>query len=254
MPRKFEPEKHCGAIGKNGQPCTRPKGSATDHPGEGCCYLHGDAAIVPVDVPVEAIAEVVVPIAVRHPNKARPANQNAVKHGLYARVLTGAAAVRFEAVQQHDPASILRESFCMVHARALGLLEGEGKFDRQAQTVLEACTVLVEAGELSEDFVKELELRLLNLDIERLARILNSTVNLANAAVFHERMGNLQRQYDRLMGYLQDSVRLGDRSIKELALQAIQELKLEAGLPLEELNMALQAIQEVKSGEDEEEA
>lgn len=47
-PRKYRPEKHCGARAKSrgGAPCTRGKGERTDHLGQGRCWIHGGRASI----------------------------------------------------------------------------------------------------------------------------------------------------------------------------------------------------------------
>lgn len=37
---QFDPDKHCGAIKKNGEPCCRSKGAGTPHRGVGHCARH----------------------------------------------------------------------------------------------------------------------------------------------------------------------------------------------------------------------
>lgn len=37
----FDPNRHCGAKNRAGQPCRLTKGQNTDHPGSGRCKLHG---------------------------------------------------------------------------------------------------------------------------------------------------------------------------------------------------------------------
>jgi len=241
MPKPFNPDQHCGGTTKKGTPCTRPKGFATHHPGTGHCHLHDQ----------ENTTE-----AERSNTQARPGNQHAVKHGLYAKVLAGAAATRYAAVEGYDPAEILKSNFLLIQSRILGILEGDVKYSDQAQAVLGACNVLIEEGLVDEDFVDELKLKLVNLDTPRLSALMNSTVNLANSAVFLDRMGDVQKQLSITTNFLRTALRVtSDRTVRELGLAAIQELKLEAGMPLETINQILEiaAMPDSESGAENEE-
>ena len=228
----YNPTVHCGSENSSGNPCTHVKGWGTDHLSNGRCRLHGGASTGPKTAEGKAVV-----------------SQNARKHGLYSKVLSGADAVRYQAVMEYDPSSILNDGFYLIHSRMVGLLEGEGKFDSQSKLVLQACEVLAEEGQLTEEFVEELRLKLLNLDVERMARIMNSTVNLANASVFLDKMGNVKHQNEILKRFVVDIIKTSrDRAILELAVTTISQLKLEAGLQTEDLQKLLERAR----AEDEE--
>lgn len=227
MPQ-FNPERHCGARTKAGTPCTHPKGFRTNHLGSGRCYLHGGKSTGPRTV-----------------DGKQRSRMNAKTHGLYGQILSGNAATRYRKTLEHDPASILQDSFYLIHAKVMGVLENDVKFSKQAQIVLQACEILVDNGELEPEFYDELRLLLSRMDVEKLSRILNSTVNLANASVFLNRMGNLQKQLAIAMGFIRTVLRVtSDETVRELAIAAISEMKLDAGLPVEEIDELLQFLKE----------
>ena len=178
-----------------------------------------------------------------------------MKHGLYGKVLTGASLARYQAIEQHAPGDILRANFALVQAKLLGIIEGDIRLDKESDTLMQAAEMLAEEGQLSPEFVEDLKLRLAGFDIGRLAACFNSTVNLANAAMHLDRMGDIQRQLAIVMNFLRMALRVtGDRTVRELGIAAIQELKLEAGLPVEEINALLQAVRpmaELMADEDD---
>jgi hypothetical protein len=163
--------------------------------------------------------------------------------------------VRFQAVQEYEPGEILRDNFYLIQARVLGLIEGEGNFSKDAKTLLNACAILVENEEISQDFVDELRSRLLGLDVEKMAKILNSTTSLANAAVHLDKMGDVKRQLDIAKGFIVNILRSSqDQTARHLAIATISELKLEAGLPSDELDELLKVVTEEGLDEVPEEA
>lgn len=245
MPRRFEADKHCGAIAKNGQPCTRPRGSGTDHAGVGHCFLHDSPATGTSEQPPAQAGpiEPIAPAAERRSSQSRPLNQNARKHGIYSRVLTGNAATRYRAVQEFHPSELVLDNFYLLQSKLLGLIENDVSFSRQDEILLQAATMLVEAEELTEDYLEcKLRPALLNMPVDRLAAIANSTANLAASAHHLHRLGALEAQNQILMGFLRSALRSGTRTTKEEGLRTIELLKLEGGLPVEEISAMFTAI------------
>lgn len=269
MPRKFDPDKQCGAPTKSGKPCTQPKGFGTIHVGEGLCHLHcspdekaakseelAGASRPAIESQLAAPAPAPPPrrnypsIA---PRNARPRNNCAVTHGLYRKVLTGQALARYEAVAEHDPGDILRSNFALIQSKLLGIVEGDVKYDKQSEVLLQAAQILMEEGELEEAFVDELRLKLVNFDTARLAGVFNSTVSLANASIALDRLGVLQAQHSVLMNFLRMALRMGDRNIRQAGLETLQLLKLEGGAPVELIEEILVMLkEELRSAQVEE--
>ncbi len=71
-------KKYCGAKNRAGNPCKRPAGWGTKHPGEGRCKLHGGAST------------------------GAPGNINNLKHGLYSKHLAEEERERFEEHLEDD--------------------------------------------------------------------------------------------------------------------------------------------------------
>lgn len=227
--------KYCDATTKRSKaPCRNPAGFRTSHSGSGRCFLHAGRSTGAKTAAGKAIT-----------------GQNNRKHGLYSKILTGEDAARFAAVSELDPGFILKENFYLVQARLLGLLGGEGKFSREARVLLSACDLLIEQEELSAEFVQELRLRLLNIDIERMTRIMNGTVGLAQSGIFLDRMGDARKQLEIARRFIVNVLRnCNDRDARAMAISAISEMKLEAGLPVEEIEALLAEIEEDSTEEN----
>jgi len=225
----FNADSHCGAKKRAGDPCLNPKGLRTDHPGTGRCFLHAGRSTGAKTLEGKAIVR-----------------GNGEKHGLYSNVLTAGDRVRLDTVQEYTPSEILKGNFYLVQSKLLRVLEGDckGLYGEEESLLLQAANILVEEGQISPEFVADLKLKLVNLDVLKIAQVMNSTVNLINAATHHDRQGDTQKQLAIAINFLRTAVRVGDRTIKELGLAAISELKAEAGLPVEQIEALLQSMQQ----------
>ena len=173
--------------------------------------------------------------------------------GLYGKRLSGKWRDAFTDAQDHDFENIVRESFYVAHGRILSLIEGGGKFSREGKTLLQACEILVEQGELTSEFVEELKLRLLGLDLNGMLTAFQGTLALADGAVRLSKMGDVRRQLDICKAFIVAVLKNSqDRMARELALACIQQLKLDADLPLEELEKLIHDAQEESDDSEEE--
>ena len=165
--------------------------------------------------------------------------------GLYSKRLSGKWRDAFTDAQDHDFESIVRESFYVAHGRILSQIEGAGKFSKEGKTLLQACEILIEQGELTFEFVEELKLRLLGLDLNGMLAAFQGTLALADGAVRLSKMGDVRRQLDICKAFIVAVLKNSqDRMARELALACIQQLKLDADLPLEELEKLIHDAQE----------
>jgi hypothetical protein len=173
--------------------------------------------------------------------------------GLYGKRLSGKWRDAFTDAQDHDFESIVCESFYVAHGRILSQIEGAGKFSKEGKTLLQACEILVEQGELSFEFVEELKLRLLGLDLQGMLQAFQGTLALADGAVRLSKMGDVRRQLDICKAFIVAILQKSqDRMARELALACIQQLKLDADLPLEELEKLIHDAQEESDDNQEE--
>ena len=173
--------------------------------------------------------------------------------GLYGKRLSGKWRDAFTDAQDHDFENIVRESFYVAHGRILSQIEGAGKFSKEGKTLLQACEILVEQGELTFEFVEELKLRLLGLDLNGMLAAFQGTLALADGAVRLSKMGDVRRQLDICKAFIVAVLKNSqDRMARELALACIQQLKLDADLPLEELEKLIHDAQEESDDNQEE--
>lgn len=223
----------CGAIGTRGRVCQHGKGAGTSHPGIGRCYMHGgelkdnhkNNRYRPGPITEEG-------------KKKMPLNKR--KLGIYGTVLTGADRVRYERVQEEELSDVMKSSFHLLHARILGVMEGDAKLPRQEKTLMAAAKILQEQGELEEEFVEELRLRLLNFDVERMARVLNSSIGLAQSAVHLDRAKESEQQINIFrQAFVQILRESNDPIARQIVLSSIERLKLEAGIPTKMINNML---------------
>ena len=155
---------------------------------------------------------------------------------LYGKKLTGKWRDAFVESQKYDYETIIRESFYVAHGRVISQIEGAGRFGKEGKTLLQACEVLVEQGELTIEFVDELKLRLLGLDLDGMLRAFQGTLVLADGAMRLSKMGDVRRQLEICKAFIVAVLKnSGDRVARELALSCIQQLKLDADLPIEQL-------------------
>ena len=174
------------------------------------------------------------------------------ENSLYGSRLTGKWRSAFSDAQNYDYETIIRESFYVAHGRVISQIEGAGKFRKEAKTLLQACEVLVEQEEISQEFVNELRLRLLGLDLDGMVRAFQGTLVLADGAMRLSKMGDIRRQLDICKAFIVAILKNSqERMARELALSCIQQLKLDADLPLEELEALIHEVQEESDIEEE---
>gem|GEM_PF-4490021 len=230
MSNQFDPEKHCGAKTRSGQSCKNPKGfRVPDYDPNGTnhrCYLHGGITRKSKGKNKEKTEE----------GDRRMAEKKR-KTGLYASVLTSTDRVFYDRVDEFSPDDILLDNFKLIQGRLLGLVSGEtGKLDGWRRKVMDAAEALFDLEEIDEMQIKELRLILLNLDVSRLAGVMNQTVGLLQGAKTFSKAGEIEKQNELLKKFLVDAIRIGDREVKLLALNTIQTMKLDAGMNSDELD------------------
>jgi hypothetical protein len=166
--------------------------------------------------------------------------------GLYAKTLSAKDQENYAVVEQHTADEIFVSSFNLVHARIKGVLDGQITFPKQARLIIQVAEAMVLRGDISEDFLSEMKLRLANFDVERMSKILSSTIPLANAAAQHSKLGEIKGQRDICFRALAEILKESNDSVaRRLVLSTISEMKLEHGLSTEEMEELMGIPEEV---------
>lgn len=234
----YDPNKHCGATNRAGTPCTRPKGWGTPTPGSGRCKLHGGRSR-------GAVTEA----------GQRRSSENSTTHGLYGTVMKGKDLARLKTVRNYSNGAIIQSSFEMVNAKLLGVVDGDVRITQKYAKLYGVAEVMAESGEFDEEDLRELKLRLAGVDLEKLTRISLSAASLANSAIAHSELGDTAAQNNILRAFVVDVLRTSSElAVRSSAIATISRLKLEAGLPVEELEEIIDLIKEEtnESGDDAE--
>lgn len=159
--------------------------------------------------------------------------------------------------------SIIKDAFYVAHGRIQFLLENYGKFNKEAQNLLDLAEALAdpsnedipEAQRISPEFLHEVKLLLIGLTPDALVRNLNSTITLADGAqrLSLNDSGNVIRQLEICKTLLINILKYStDTETKQLVLSTITQLKLEAGLPVEEIETILEQIKKKEESESSE--
>jgi len=217
---EYNPSLHCGAKNRKGTPCSNRKGFGTNHVGTGRCKFHGGMS-------TGAITK-----------KGREANSDAQrKHGFFATVVIASDRKHLKKLQEFSPSEIIKEGGELVYVRLMNIFAEKHRFKGQVNTLMEAARMMEEQEQLTPEFVKKSEKLLTEPSIEKLAKIIRLTATLFNTAASLDKMENIKKQVDILKDFLVEVMKTsGDHNVRALGANAIQMLRLEAGLPIEEFD------------------
>lgn len=172
-------------------------------------------------------------------------SRNAEIHGLYSTALKGKDAENLKKVQEFENGAILQSNFEMIHAKLYSAISGEVRLSNAYAKIYAIAEMMVESGEFSENDLLELKLRLANVNLDTIARVSVTASSLASAAVAHDVQGNIGGQNQILREFVVEVLKNStDVTTRGLAIQCISRLKLDAGLPVEELEALIHLVQE----------
>lgn len=171
----------------------------------------------------------------------------------------------YEKATEYTFDNIIKDSFYVAHGRIQYLLKNYGKFNKQAEIIISIAEELAnpenvdipDNQKISPDFLHELKLLFVGLSPDALVRNLNSTITLADGAqrLALNDSGSTLRQLDICKSVLINILKYSkDTASKEMVLAAIAQLKLEAGLPVEEIDAIMAEIKKEKEVSELEES
>lgn len=160
----------------------------------------------------------------------------------------------YQKASEYSFSSIIKDAFYVSHGRIQFLLENYGKFSKEAQNLISIAEALANpenedipaSQRISPEFLHELKLLLIGLTPDALVRNLNSTITLADGAqrLHLNSSGNIIRQLEICKNLLVTLLKYSeDIEVKKTVLATISQLKLEAGLPIEEMENLLKQSQ-----------
>lgn len=180
------------------------------------------------------------------------AAQNAVTHGLYGSVLQGKDLVRLKKVREFSTGEVLQSNFEMIQAKLLGCVEGDVRIPKKFEQIYGMAEMMAEDGEFSQEDLQDLKMRLSGADIDKILRVSVGSTALVGAARAANQHGDIVRQNSILQEFVIRVMRSSqDKSIREMAVQAIARLKLDAGLPVEALESLIVEMKEEEAKNEE---
>lgn len=162
---------------------------------------------------------------------------------IYGRSLRGRWAQAYTDAANYTYEELIKDAFYVSHGRILNLIQGGGRLRGEAAIIMQAADVLVEQGEISLDFVEELRLRLQMLSPNEMIQLFQSTLFLAEGAARLSKASQIARQLEICKTFIVNILKHSEeRRARELAIACIQELKLDAELPLEDLEILINRV------------
>ncbi|MUG99809.1 hypothetical protein F7734_49080 [Scytonema sp. UIC 10036] len=162
-------------------------------------------------------------------------------NNLYLEALQGKDLENYKQLVSCEISDILLANFRYVHCRLLSLLSGDVELKASFKRIIELAEELCENGELSEDDLLEIKRLLGGVNLQQIANISSTASTLAVTASKVSKEGDIFLQNKILKQFLIDILQKSQDTVaRQLAINALATLKLEAGLPTERLNELLE--------------
>lgn len=230
---EFDPTKHCGAKTRSGGVCLHPLGMGTDHLGSGRCRKHsGNAkgATTPEgkekrrQAPLEKI------------NQPRTNGARKLKVDLFGERLVGKTKVTYEQVRGADVYDLVSQMASAFYACILDNYTSAQNGTRQAwflndRKVLEMAKVLCDDGEIDEEYLIKLRLKLMGYDDKSWGTLVSQATALIERA---ERLTQMDSQMSLMKNFLVQIIALQEEKSSLIASNIMRQLVVDAGFPLEE--------------------
>ena len=235
---EYNPEIHCGAIKKNGEPCTNIKGFGTATPREGRCKYHGGnskGATTPEgkqkrrEAPLEKL------------NQPRTNGARKLKVDLLGERLVGKTKVTYDQVRNGDPADLISQMVSAFYACVIDSYASAQNGTRQPwflndRKVIEMATLMVEQGELDEEYLMKLRLKLMGYDDRSWGQLVSQATALLERA---EQISKMDSQMSLMKNFLTQILQMQEEQTTQLAISTLKQLVVDSGFPVAECDRIL---------------
>ena len=235
---EYDPEKHCGAKKKDGTPCTQVKGHGTDHLGSGRCRLHGGAS-KGADTPERK--EKLRQGAIAANSQPRTNGARKLKADLLGERLVGKTKITYEQVRQNCPIDLISQMVSAFYASVIDSYTSAQNGTRQPwflndRKVIEMATLMVEQGELDEEYLMKLRLKLMGYDDRSWGQLVSQATALLERA---EQISKMDSQMSLMKNFLVQVMSLQEERTTALAVSTLKQLVVDSGFPVAECDRIL---------------
>lgn len=235
---EFDPSKHCGAKTRSGGVCLHPLGMGTDHLGAGRCRKHlgnSKGATTPEgrekvrQAPLEKISQ-------PRTNGARK-----LKVDLLGERLVGKTKVTYDAVRQNDPFDLISQMVSAFYACVIDNYTSAQNGTRQAwflndRKVLDMCKIMVEEGEIDEEYLMKLRLKLMGYDDKSWGQLVSQATALIERA---EQISKMDSQMALMKNFLTQVLSMQEERTTQLGVSVLKQLVVDSGFPVAECDRIL---------------
>lgn len=233
---EYNPEIHCGATKKNGEPCTNIKGFGTTHPHEGRCKYHGGVAPKTPEA-----KERVRTAPLETLNQPRTNGARKAKLDLLGERLVGKAKVTYDQVRNGDPIDLISQMVSAFYACVIDSYASAQNGTRQAwflndRKILDMARVMCEEGEIDEEYLMKLRLKLMGYDDRSWGQLVSQATALLERA---EQISKMDSQMSLMKNFLVQVMSLQEERTTQMAVSLLKQLVVDSGFPVAECDRIL---------------
>ena len=235
---EYNPEIHCGAIKKNGEPCTNKKGFGTDHVGSHRCKYHGGnnkGATTPEGK--ERIREA----SIAANSQPRTNGARKLKADLLGERLVGKTKITYEQVRQNCPVDLISQMVSAFYASVIDSYTSAQNGTRQAwflndRKVIKMVEEYVKEGEFDEEYLMKLRLKLMGYDDRSWGQLVSQATALLERA---EQISKMDSQMTLMKNFLTQVLSMQEEQTTQLAISTLKQLVVDSGFPVAECDRIL---------------
>jgi macrodomain Ter protein organizer (MatP/YcbG family) len=235
---EYNPEIHCGAAKKNGEPCTNIKGFGTDHPKEGRCKYHkGNNKGATTPEGKERVREA----SIAANSQPRTNGARKLKADLLGERLVGKTKVTYEQVRQNCPVDLISQMVSAFYASVIDSYASAQNGTRQAwflndRKVIEMATLMCEEGQIDEEYLMKLRLKLMGYDDKSWGALVSQATALLERA---EQISKMDSQMSLMKNFLTQVLSMQDERTTQLGVGLLKQLVVDSGFPVAECDRIL---------------